>query len=386
MAGLDATATRVAVAGSAVVGVQFGMGRFVYGLTLPDLRDDPSLTADGVSDLMLGLIASATFAGFLAGILLAPVVARRRGRRAPTTIGCVCGAAGGAVVLVAPDPATLAVGAVLVNSAAGWVWAPYSDLVAAVAPPARRAGLLALISTGTSAGLVLVALVAVLTEPSWRPVWAAVGIASAAAGLLNLRWTPRLDARGDGDPIGPRRRPTPWRPLVVPAVYTVAYYLATTLFFTYAAETLRRAGLPPQSGPALWAVIGVVGLAGLLTGRCCAWIGARRTAATCLVLMALALVGIALGGASWTATLLSAVVFAPGYMGGAAVIAVWTASLVPDRPTEAMTRVLTIGALVAVVGPTVVGGASGVFGLAAALSVLAVLVASVGVALSTRPA
>ena len=374
----DAPAVRVGVAGAVVIAVQFGMGRFVFGLTLPDLRSDPSLSPAGLSDPLLGLIASATFAGFLAGILGAPLLARRRGRRAPTTLGCACGTIGGVVVFGAPHPAVLAAGAVLVGSAAGWVWAPYNDLIAAVAPPARRPTLLALVATGTSAGLVAVAMVA-LVGSGWRTAWAAVGLASAAAALLNLRWVPRV-----APPPRGRTTRVPWRPLLLPAAYSVGFYVTTTLFFTYAAETLRLGGLPSQAAPALYAVIGVLGLVGLLTGRWCEGIGARRVAASCLALIAVALAVLALAGDSWVAALAAAAVFAPGYMGGAAVIAIWTSSLAPERATQAMTSVLAVGALAAVVGPTVVGALLGSFELPTVLVGLALLAAAGAAALAAR--
>ena len=79
----DAAAVRVGVAGATVVAVEFGMGRFAFGLTLPDLRAVPVFSSGGLSDPVLGLIASATFAGYLAGIVGAPLLARRLGLRAP---------------------------------------------------------------------------------------------------------------------------------------------------------------------------------------------------------------------------------------------------------------------------------------------------------------
>ncbi len=373
----DAAAVRVGAAGAVVVAVQFGMGRFAFGLTLPDLRVDPAFSSDGLSDPLLGLIASATFAGYLAGILGAPRLARRLGPRAPTTLGCACGTVGGLVVLVAPHAVVLAAGAVLVGSAAGWVWAPYNDLVAAVAPPADRPWLLAAISTGTGAGLVAAAIVAGVV-PGWRAVWAAVGLASAGAAVLNLRFTPRVA------PV-PRGRPrVAWRPLLLPASYAVGYYVTTTLFFTYAAEALRQGGLPAAAGPALYAVIGVVGLVGLMTGRWCEQIGARRVAASCLGLLAAALAVLGLAGDVWAAALVAAVVFAPGFMGGAAVIALWTSTLAPEDSTEAMTGVLVVGALAAVVGPAVVGGLIGPIGLPTVLVGLAVLAATGAAAMATR--
>ncbi|MBB0997443.1 MFS transporter, partial [Dietzia maris] len=61
------------------------MARYVYGLTLPDIRRDL-----GLPELVLGLVASATFVGYLAGLLLAGPLTARRGPRAPTTVGGVC--------------------------------------------------------------------------------------------------------------------------------------------------------------------------------------------------------------------------------------------------------------------------------------------------------
>ena len=99
---------RIGLAGAAVVGVAFGMARYAYGVTLPDIRADL-----GLSELVLGLIASATFVGYLAGLLLAGPLAARRGSRAPTTVGGVCGAVGAVIVALAPSPWLLALGAVL---------------------------------------------------------------------------------------------------------------------------------------------------------------------------------------------------------------------------------------------------------------------------------
>jgi hypothetical protein len=56
--GVDRQTIGVGVGGAAVVGVAFGMARYAYGLTLPEVRSE-----FGLSELLLGLIASGTFAG-----------------------------------------------------------------------------------------------------------------------------------------------------------------------------------------------------------------------------------------------------------------------------------------------------------------------------------
>ena len=141
--------------------------------------------------MLLGLIASGTFAGYLIGLVSAPRLSARRGPRAPTTVGGVCGLVGATTVALAPSPWILAAGAVLSGSAAGWVWAPYSDIVTEVAPRRHQPTLLAVITTGTSLGLLALAALGLLaTLTSWRMTWAGIALAAAVAAVVNLRAVP----------------------------------------------------------------------------------------------------------------------------------------------------------------------------------------------------
>jgi predicted MFS family arabinose efflux permease len=375
-------AVRLTVAGAAVVGVAYGMGRYAFGLTLPSLRGDPSLSPGGLDDAVLGLIASGSFAGYLLGLLLAPVVGRRFGPRAPTTVGGTCGLVGGVLAAAAPSPLVLAVGTVLAGSAAGWVWAAYSDLAAAVVAAPHRPRTLAVISTGTSAGLLVSGIVglAAIGVPGWRLVWVAIGVASAAAGLLNLLWTPRVPPRRTG-----RTGRLALRGLVVPTIFSVGFHVGVTTFFTWAADMLRRAALAPGWAPVLYALVGVIGLVALGTGGWCARFGTVRVAAATLLFLAASLVVLGAGAGSAAVALAAAAVFAPGIMGGAAVLAVWTAEIEPERSGEALTAVVVVGAVAAVVAPAVVGLLLGVVSLAAVLIGLAVLLLATAAGLLSRP-
>ncbi|MEU7566701.1 MFS transporter [Streptomyces fradiae] len=340
---------RIGLAGAAVVGVAFGMARYAYGLTLPGIRADL-----GLSELVLGLIASATFAGYLAGLLLAGRLAARHGPRAPTTVGGVCGAAGAVIVTLARSPEPLAFGVVLAGSAGGWVWAPYSDIVTRSVPSRQRPGALAVITTGTSGGLVLLGGLAVLAAVgSWRRVWAGIAIAAVAAALVNVRLVPRTGA-------APHRKgrsgtASLLAALRVPAAYSVVYFAAVVVYFTYAADVLDRGGLPAAAVPALYAAIGLTGMVAVATGALARRAGSLRVAALCLATVGAALALLALGGDSVVATAASACVFGAGYMTGSAVLAVWTAGLVPERAGTAFTACLVVGALSSVGAPALAG-------------------------------
>ncbi|MBN3929169.1 MFS transporter [Streptomyces verrucosisporus] len=360
------TGNRIGLAGAAVVGVAFGMARYAYGLTLPDIRQDLEL-----SELVLGLVASATFAGYLAGLVLAGPLTARRGSRAPTTVGGACGAAGAVTVTFAQSPWLLAVGAVLAGSAGGWVWAPYSDIVTRMVSPRQRPRALAIITTGTSGGLVVLGgLAALAALGSWRLVWGGIALAAVAAAAVNLRLTPRTgpvprpDGRNGASSLA--------RALGVPAAYSAVYFAVIIIYFTYAADIVSR-DLPDAAVPALYAAIGTTGMVGVATGAVARRLGSPRVAALCLVTVAAALALLGLAGDSPAATAVSACVFGAGYMTGSAVLAVWTAELVPGRASAAFSGCLVVGAVSSVAAPALAGAVIPGLGLGTLLVLTAVV-------------
>lgn len=369
---------RIGLAGAAVVGVAFGMARYAYGLTLPNIREEL-----GLSELVLGIIASATFAGYLAGLLLAGPLAARHGSRAPTTVGGASGVLGAVIVASAQSPGLLAAGVIVAGSAGGWVWAPYSDIVTRAVPLRQRPRALAIITTGTSGGLVLLGGLAVLAVlGSWRLIWVGIALAAVAAALVNLR-------------LVPKTRPAPvmnnhhgvsslFAALRGPVAYSVAYFAAVVIYFTYAADVLGSGALPAGAVPALYAGIGLCGVVGVATGTFARRMGSSRVAGLSLGAVGVALAMLGLASDSLTATAVSACIFGAGYMTGSAVLAIWTAELVPGRAGEAFTACLIVGALSSVAAPALAGAVIPGLGLGPLLIFAAVASLLSGIALVLR--
>ncbi|MCL3859611.1 MFS transporter [Actinotalea sp. K2] len=376
---MDRQTIGIGVGGAAVVGVAFGMARYAYGLTLPDVRSE-----FGLSELLLGLIASGTFAGYLIGLVCVPRLSARRGPRAPTTVGGVCGFIGAATVALAPSPWILAVGAVISGSAAGWVWAPYSDIVTEAAPRPRRATLLAVITTGTSLGLVgLAGLGLLATAYSWRLTWAGIALAAAVAAVLNRRVVPRVAAprRGEGAP-----RQSLWRrPMAAPLAYAALYFAAVTIYFTYATEAARSGGLAGSAEPLLFALIGVGGLVGLRTAWMNRAMGTPVVGVGSVWVVSGALVLLGLGRTSLPLTLLSALLLGTGYMVGSSLLAIWTAQVAPDRPGEGFTLALVVGAVASIAAPAAMGALIPALGLPTMLVLVAAGAAVGTLALAAPP-
>lgn len=272
----------------------------------------------------------------------------------------------------------------LSGSAAGWVWAPYSDIVTKVAPRRHQRTLLAVITTGTSLGLVALAGLGLLaTVVSWRLTWAGIALAAALAALVNLRAVPRLDADG-GDKGSPEG--SPWRRAMVPPLtFAVLYFAAITIYFTYATEVARSGGLPASAEPLLFALIGVGGLVGLSTGRMTRALGTPAVGVGSVCVVSVALAVLALGGTSLPLALFSALLLGMGFMVGSSLLAIWTAQVVPERPGDGFTVALVVGAVTSIAAPAAMGALIPVAGLPPMLLVVAAVAAIGAIGLSLVP-
>lgn len=349
--------------------VTFGMVRYVYGLTLPGIRAGFVL-----SDLVLGLIAGGTFTGFLLALLLSTRLSAKLGPRAPTTLGGLCATVGCAVVALAPAPSVLAAGALVAGGAAGWVWAPYSEIATRVVPEADRPRVLAQVTTGAAVGLIVVGplALAAATWASWRWTWAAIAGLAAAATVLNIRWVPRL-APAQGTP-GPRASFDPR--MTAPLGFAAVLFAGATAYFTYATDSAERGGLGAVAGPVVFALVGTTGLAGLWTGTFVRRIRPAPVAAVSLLVLGVALAMLGLGSRSLPVVLASAVAFGAANTIGSAALPIWTAQLVPDRPAGAFSAVLVVGSVSAIGTPAVIGGVVTHLGLVLPLVATAIVCAA----------
>ena len=79
--------------------------------------------------------------------------------------------------------------------------------------------------------------------------------------------------------------------------------------------------------------------------------------------------------------LISACIFGVGYMAGSAVLAVWTAELVPERAGAAFTACLVVGAVSSVAAPALAGAVIPGLGLGTVLVITAAVSLGSGVVL-----
>lgn len=374
--GAPEAAWKLGLAGLLAVGVSYGFARYGYGLFVPHLRreHDLSLTT-------LGAIASAGYVGYLTALVAVGVLVSKIGPRALILTGTLCATAGMLLVALAPGPVLLTAGIVVAGSSSGWVWAPFSDAVKWTAPASSRERLLAVISTGTTFGVIVAAPAALLAGPrTWRLVW----LAFAAAALIVTVYNATAVRAGPLDPDRRtmlRRYGVRWfaRPAAVPLYLTaLAFGVLGSVFWSFAVALVAQArGSGDATAPVFWLVVGCSGVAGILTGSLVRRVGLRWSH---LVIVAGLAAGIGMLGAApgWLPAILgSALLYGASFMAMAALLAIWSSTVFPDQPATGFSATVLLLGLGSLAGPVVAGAVAERHGLPAAFALAA------GVALVT---
>lgn len=373
-------ATRVGGAGLLALVATYGVGRQAFGLFVPTFQED-----FGLSLASLGFIASAAQAGYLAVVVGTGLVAARLGARLPVVAGCVVLSVGAGLVAGAPGPVVLAVGLTIAGASAGGTWAPFSDAVSHQVPEAAQPRALSLVNIGAPLGSVVASIGVLVAGDTWRLAWTIFAALGLGAAVVNLRVLKASSSRSVPRPP----RPT-WRWFLTPRsvrlfVVTLGVALASSAYFTFAPAAVASAGQPNWAGPAMWAVLGLVGGGvGIFAGDLATRVGLRRTLGGSMVAIATSFVVLVVAPGSGTAGLGSAALFGMGFTLGYGQIVLWSQRVFWDRPTTGFTTTILFSATGFVVGPAVFGVLAVGAGRSVAL-VLATIPALVAAAVPPAP-
>ncbi|MCL5776674.1 YbfB/YjiJ family MFS transporter [Limibaculum sp. FT325] len=295
----------IALGGFVALAAAMGLGRFLYTPVLP------MMAGAGLGPAEAGLVASANFAGYLAGALAASLPGLSRHAR-----GLMLGA------LVA---SALTTGA-MAGAQALWLWAALrfaggvasafvlvlaSSLIVARLNAAGRGGLAAVHFAGVGAGIVVSALIAspvLATADAWRQVWLSGGaLALTAAGVAALMVPAAPGAARGPRANGAARAPGLWRLVAAYAALGFGYVVTAT----FIVAILREGPSGRLGETVVWLIVGLAAIPSV-------WLWTRAGARWGVVraYRAAMLVEAAGVGLSAVATGTAALAFAAAALGG----------------------------------------------------------------------
>ena len=361
------------VSGTGLIAVTYGAVRFGYGLQLPQLSAEFSLSAGTA-----GAIAAGSFAAYCVTALVAQRLIRSRGAREVLWLAATLAACGAVVVALSWSAVVLALGVLVAGAAAG---AASPALVVAVASTAKgpfvdRAQ--AVVNAGTGIGVGLTG-VAVLSAPqAWRPVW----VCAAAAALLTAAAVDHCaswPARPHAAPEAEEHRRVGSAELVRPVLAAFIAGTGSAAVWTFGRDLVSTTGgLPERTTAALWVLLGAAAVLGGLSGDAVRLLGLRRAWVLTAVFAVAGTAALALAPGRVATVAVAGAVFGSAYTALSGVLISWAGTLRPHdtgRTTASLFIALTAGQAV---GAAATGALAGRVGAPAAFGVAAaVLLASV---------
>ena len=353
-----------AFAGLCALVLGMGIGRFAYTPVLPYMQADFGLSIEAA-----GYIASANFAGYLAGALLAIVVPPARRRQAFLAAVALSVATTGAMALLA-SPWAMAATRALSGVASAFILIHGSAIVLDRLARDGRPALFSLLYAGVGAGIALSALIVEIasrTGGGSAAQWLALGLVSLAFAPLAAQL--RDDA--------PQRRLRALRWLIVAYGCLGFGYVITVTFIVVMVRT--RPDWQPWE-MLVWLVVGLTGApSNYLWLRAAQRFGPWRALIVAYLLEA-AGVAAAVSAHSLSLVMLGAGLVGGTFMGITALGLTTARGLSPGASGPVIARMTAAFGLGQIVGPAFGGWLaerSGGFGLAS-LAAAAALVAAAG--------
>jgi predicted MFS family arabinose efflux permease len=368
----------LALGGCIAMAAAMGVGRFVYTPILPYMAE-----ALDLSKSEAGLIASANYAGYLTGALLASLPFLRGSRRAWLLGALIASAATtGATGLLSDMPVFLTV-RFLGGVASAMVLIYASTLVMERLYAARRPGLSAIHFAGVGVGIAASALIVsglAAFEYGWREQWIVSGLISLIAAAVAATLIPN-----QAEPALTARRGTVERglaPLIAAyGLFGFGYVITATFLVAIVRDSPEIAPLEPL----IWLVVGLTVLPSVVIWN---WLGVRLgtlqayTLATVLLAIGVAasVLWVTPAGALLAATLLGGTFMAMTALGLAG-----AREITAGDPRRALALMSAAFALGQIIGPIFAGHLYDLTGsfLSASLAATGALLVSAVLAMKT---
>lgn len=375
--------------GTALIAATYGLVRLAYGLFLPDVQAELSLSASAA-----GLISSGASAAYCAAALASFLLAAR----APLLFAALATvtAAGGALgMALAADGVVFAVSAILASSGAGFASPALVELLHRTIKREHAGRMQGVVNAGTGPGLVAAGLLALVLLPDWRLAWTLAAGASIVAGGLVIastwRGTTATTTRPDAAPRIASVPPRSWFRQHLPVIAAALFLGAgSAAVWTFGRTALVEAGASQELSAGAWIALGVGGAAVIASAGRLQKLSSRRAWLMTSLPVAAATVLLGTSAGVWPLAFAACIAFGWGYTAGTGVLIWWTTRLDHTRAPAGTALLFVVLVLGQALGSAVVGqaielvGIPGSFIASALLVVVGILAASKQPAASSR--
>ncbi|TDX31040.1 putative MFS family arabinose efflux permease [Modicisalibacter xianhensis] len=301
----------MAALGSGIIGITYGLARFVFGLFLPSMREELTITPT-----MAGVIGALPFLSFVFAILAAPWVTRGLGIRNTAVAAAGLAGIGMLTIAQAPTSLVLASGVLICGISTGLSSPVMAQSVYRVVPSGLRGRVNAVINAGTSLGIALAMPAVLIWAEAWRSAYVAFTALAALGALAALVYLPR-DERPATSSSSHKASISREQWVGIGQLSTLAGLMGvvSAAYWVFAPDAVITAGGLASSQTAwMWLAVGLGGLAGGGAGDLITRFGPALSHVIGLTVMSASLALLAIDPGHFPLALASAALFGVGYM------------------------------------------------------------------------
>ncbi len=254
--------SKLVLPGVTMIAVTYGFARFSFGLLLPGINESLEM-----SEFVSGMISSLFYLSYCFTIILSTVITSKEGPRRMIISAGLSAFVGLLLMCIAPNEWVLALGVILAGGSTGLISPPYGAAISLWIKEHKQGRANTWINSGTSFGIVLSGLGAILLAPDWRITYLIYAILTFLILVWNLRAIPKVGAssslmfkKGNLSIRGVKGA----IPLIL-ASLTLG--ISTATFWTFSRTFIEVAGdYSDWQLSGFWVIIGLFGVLGGFSG------------------------------------------------------------------------------------------------------------------------
>ena len=348
-------------AGTAMIGITYGLARYSYGLFLPYIENSFNLDLK-----MLGILGSSSYIGYLISTGFGSVISGKYGPKYPLLMGGLSAVIGMLLVSVASNYWLLLTGITIAGMSPGLAYPPLSDIVVISIKQNRRDTAFAIINAGTSLGVIIATPLSLLAGSNWRYAWLAFACISIFVTFWNFLMAPSVtisekNKKQNKIEIGWFLNKRSFKLFI----WTFLFGIVTSVFWTYSVkfiETLNSSlsiynlTLSSETFTKIfWFGVGISGILGVLAGKFINLFGLTAMLKSCFAFAVLSTLILPLYPANFLLLMLSSFLFGIAFMFGSAYVGIWSINVFHDRPSLGMGSAFLLLSLGQMLGPSIFG-------------------------------
>ncbi|MGP4059545.1 MFS transporter [Halobacillus sp. H74] len=312
--------SKLVLPGVTMIAVTYGLARFSFGLLLPEINRTLEM-----SELVSGLISSLFYLAYCFTIILSTVVTTKEGPRRMILSAGLSAFIGLLFMCIATNVWVLGLGVLLAGGSTGLVSPPYGAAIALWIKEGEQGRANTWVNSGTSFGIALSGLGAILLTPHWRLTYLIYAIVACLMLVWNFQVIPKEETgssklmlkKGDLAIRGVKGSV----PLSLASLLLGA---STAAFWTFSRSFIEVAGdYSDLQLSGFWVTIGLFGVLGGFSGSLIERKGLPFSYKLGSLAIGSASIILAVTSENWLLSYLSAGIFGCSYIFLTGVLIVW---------------------------------------------------------------